>query len=469
MKRGRFLFLVFFLTCPSLLFSGIRTCEELAAVLSSKPYAIDSSHTRLEWPKSINSQSHELHQKVELELLPLYRRAQHGYFKTRDGVHLAFSQFKASEAALIDGKPKATLIISHGLGESRPQWLDQIKTFVEEGYDVFIYEHRGQAHSDRQVSNPHKVYVKQFEDYEEDLHEFIHKVVKPQSSPPLYGVSFSLGGLVATANAIKNPEDIEALVAIAPAFQIKTRQYPQSLVKGLTDLMVWFGKEKEYSFHQKDFSEEKLEMLRENTHSEDRWHVFLKLLKTYPLTVPGSLTHGWLSQMLRANQEIQKNYPYLHRPTLVIEASKDSLLDPRVTRKMAERHPWISHYADPDSYHSIIHESDSIRNPALTEVLRFLVHPERLDDPRSKHKWTNLVAQSENFLERDEPAFARYAAQEAKRRWEAHAGAGTSVPEPIQYQLDITQAAMKKASRGQQGLFDFLSFRRQEELKKLYP
>lgn len=468
MKRVSFLFILLVFTCPSLVFSGIRTCEELAAVVADKPYVIEPTHTQLEWPKSINSKSHELHRKVEMELLPLYRHAQHGYFKTRDGIHLAYSQFKASEKALIQGKPKATIIISHGLGESRPQWLDQIKTFIEEGYDVFIYEHRGQAHSDRQVSNPNKVYVKQFEDYEEDLHEFIHQIVKPRSSPPLYGVAFSLGGLVATANVIKNPDDIEALVAIAPAFQIKTKEYPQSLVKGLTDLMVWFGKEKDYSFHQKDFSPEKLEILRKNTHSEDRWQVFLKLLQTYPLTVPGSLTHGWLSQMLRANQEIQRDYPYLHRPTLVIEASKDMLLDPQVTRKMAQRHPWISHYADPDSYHSIIHESDSIRNPALTEVLRFLVHPERLDDPHSQNKWTHLLAQSENFLERGEIAFALYAANEARVRWSAHFQE-TPLPESIQLQLEKSKSALEKASRGQQGLFDFLQYRRQEELKKLYP
>lgn len=468
MRRIRFLFFLIYFISPSLLFPGIRTCEELAAVLAHQRYVLEPTHTEIEWPKSINSRSTELHKKVELELLPLYRRAKHGYFKTRDGVQLAYSQFKSSSRALIDGKPKATIIISHGLGESRPQWLDQINTFTQEGYDVFIYEHRGQAHSDRQVSNLNKVYVKNFEDYEEDLHEFINHIVKPQSSPPLYGVSFSLGGLVATGNAIKNPADIEALVAIAPAFQIKTREYPPSLVKGLTDLMVWLGKEKEYSFHQKDFSEEKLELLRTNTHSEDRWQVFLKLLNRYPLTVPGSLTHGWLSQMLRANQEIQKNYPYLHRPTLVIEASKDSLLDPKVTRKMAERHPWISHYADPDSYHSIIHESDSIRNPALTEVLRFLVHPERLDDPHSKNKWAQLLSQAENFLERGETAFAHYAAQEAHRRWNAQHST-KDLPESIQSQLEKSKTALELASPGQKGLFDFLQFRRQEELKKLYP
>lgn len=452
----------------SALFAGIRTCEELAALLSHQPYQLESSHTRIEWPQSINARAHELHQKVDSELLPLYRRAQHGYFKTREGLGLAYSFFKASEKALVQGKPRATLIIAHGLGESRPQWLDQIKTFVDEGYDVFIYEHQGQAHSDRKVSNPNKVYVEKFEDYENDLHEFIHQAVKPRASGPVYGVGFSLGGLVSTANAIKNPQDIEALVAIAPAFQIRTRQFPQSLVKALTDFMVYWGHEKEYSFFQKDFNPEKLEILRQNTHSEDRWQVFLRILRTYPLTVPGSLTHGWLSRMLGANQEIQKNYPYLRRPTLVIEASQDALLDSAVTRRMALRHPWISHYADRDSYHSIVHEADSIRNPALTEILRFLVHPERLDDPQYKDKWKNLIAQSENLLERGEVAFARYTAEEAERRWQSHFGA-EPIPESIRTVLEKSRNAFEEASRGQQGLFEFLYFRRQEELKKLYP
>jgi len=186
------------------------------------------------------------------------------------------------------------------------------------------------------------------------------------------------------------------------------------------------------------------------------------------MTVPGSLTHGWLSQMLNANQKIQKEIGNLKKPTLVIEAGQDGLIDPNVVEKLALKHPWITHYAEPKSFHSIIHEVDSIRNSAFTEVLRYLVHPERLDDPHSPHSWESLIAQSEHFFSRGEQAFSKYAAEEALRKWKV-TNASTPAPEKLTHTLEKANQALNRSPEGQQGLYQFLNFRRQEELKKLYP
>lgn len=459
---------LFFSVWSPFAFSGPRTCEEVLALISNRSYTAKLSDTLLEWPKSITHPDTLLARTIEKELLPLYYRSEHSYFITRDNVRLPYTFFKASPESLISGRPKATLVISHGLGESRPQWLDQIKTFIREGYDVYIYEHRGQAHADRPLPNPNKVHVKKFQDYELDLHEFINKVVKEKTEGPIYGVGFSLGGLVSTFNGIHHPEDLSALVTISPAYQIRTRQFPVKLVKALVDFAVWLGYENEYSFFQKDFSEAKLKLLQQHTHSADRWQALLKVLHLYPMTIPGSLTHGWLSQVLDANQRIQKDIVHLEKPTLVIEASQDSLIDSNIVRKLALKHPWITHYEEPKAFHSIIHEVDSIRNSAVTEVLRYLVHPERLDDPKSPHTWEALLAQSENFLERQELAFSKYAADEALRKWKVM-HPQSEVPDSLTRTLEKANQALGQSSKGQQGLYLFLDFRRKKELEKLYP
>ena len=461
-----FLFLLSFLSLPAL--PGVRSCEELYSFLSNQPYERKLSETPLEWPKSITQSSLQLARVVENELLPMYRRAEHGYFRTRDNLKIAYSYFKASPEALLGNSPRATLLVSHGLGESRPQWLDQIKTFTKEGYDVFIYEHRGQAHSDRSLPNHHKVHVKRFSDYESDMHAFVEQMVKPRSSGPVYGVGFSLGGLVSTFNHIHHPEDFSALVAISPAYQIKTREFPPSLVKFIVDSMVFLGRESEYSFYQKDFTEEKLDLLRRHTHDSDRWIAFLKVLERYPMTVPGGLTHGWLSNMLDANQRVQREIRDLKKPTLVIEAEQDGLVDSRVLRKLTQNHPWISSYSDPKAFHSIIHDSDSIRNPAMTEILRFLVHPERLDSRDLHASAQRLSDQSDNFLQRNEPAFARYAAEEAVRRWSVD-NPNHPLPAGISASLKRAKHLLSESSEGQKGLYEFLRYRRKQELEKIYP
>lgn len=459
-----FLFLLSFLSLPGL--AGVRSCEELYSLLSNQPHQRTLSETPLEWPKSITQSSLQLARVVEDELLPMYRRAEHGHFRTRDNVNLAYSYFKASPEASLGNSPRGTLLVSHGLGESRPQWLDQIKTFTREGYDVFMYEHRGQAHSDRSLPNHHKVHVKQFSDYESDMHEFVEKMVKPRSSGPIYGVGFSLGGLVSTFNHIHHPEDFSALVAISPAYQIRTREFPPAVVKFLVDSMVLLGRREDYSFYQKDFSEDKLELLRRHTHDSDRWIAFLKVLEKYPMTVPGGLTHGWLSNMLDANKRIQREIKDLRKPTLVIEAEQDGLVDSTVLRKITKNHPWISSYSDPHAFHSIIHDSDSIRNPAMTEILRFLVHPEPLDKPHNHVSAKRLADQALNFLERNEPAFARYAAEEAIRRWSVD-HLNQPLPAEVSDSLRKAKEALSQSSEGQKGLFEFLRYRRKEELKNI--
>ena len=446
-------------------FAGIRTCEELVARIQGRTYSPRITDTTLEWPKSINQHAETLHQRVENELLPLYRSADHGYFETSGGTKLAYSYFRANESAFIQSKPRGTLVISHGLGESRPQWLDQIQTFVREGYDVFIYEHRGQAHSDRPLANFYKTHISRFSDYEEDLHRFVNEVVKPKASGPVYGVGFSLGGLVSTFNHIKHPNDFEALIAISPAYQIQARGFPVPLVKGLVDLMVLLGKKEEYTFFQKDFDDHKLTLLRQHTHSADRWQVFLRLLERFPMTVPGAPTHGWISQMLDANSRIQHLLPSLRKPMLVLEASQDTLVDPKMIRKLVTDHPWISYYADAKSAHSMIHESDSIRNPAITEMLRFLVHPERLSDSKVSGIWTRLIAQSQNFSVRSEPAFARYAAEEALRSFRSQTPL-SPLPPVLKETLDSTQTLLESSSSGQKGLYDFLIYYSTLELEK---
>ncbi|NBV50664.1 alpha/beta hydrolase [bacterium] len=459
---------VFSLLWSSPALSGVRSCEELTALLANKYHLPVASDTPLEWPKSITQNSVELARKIEAEFLPLYRRAQHDYFITSDKTALAYSYFRAAPESLIQGTPRGTLVISHGLGESRPQWLDQIKTFIQEGYDVYIYEHRGQAHSDRPLPNHFKVHVNRFKDYENDMHEFVSEVVKPNARGTIYGVGFSLGGLVATFNTIHHPEDFSALVAIAPAYQIKTRDFPAPIVKGVVDLMVLLGKGEEYSFFQKDFSEEKLDLLRRHTHDADRWQTFLRVLEMYPMTAPGGLTHRWLSEVLGANLRVQREMVHLRKPTLVLEAGADGLIRSEITHKIASRHPWISHYYDPKSFHSMIHDSDSIRNPALTEVIRYLVHPERLDQAAGRSSWEFLQEQSLDFSRRDEIAFSRYAAEEAERRWRVE-HPFEILPQSLQTLLKNSQRHLEASSEGQKGLYVFLKAQREKELKKLYP
>jgi lysophospholipase len=458
---------VLLLVSSSFTYGGTRGCQGLFWLLNrEKPRALIQSQTKPEWPKSITQDSSQLAQIVENELIPLFRSAEHGYFKTRDGVNLAYSHFQPEPKSLINGKPKATLLVGHGLGESRLHWLDQIKTFTKEGYEVFIYEHRGQAHSDRPLANYHKVHIEKFSDYVDDMHEFIEQKLQKKGSTPTYGIGFSLGGLISTLNYIQHPEDFSALIAISPAYQIRTHHIPRWLAKLLVDTEIWLGNDKEYSYFQGDFNPKKLRGLRRHIHDPDRWELFLYILRNYPLATPGGLTHRWVSQILQADQLLQRQFTQIRKPTLVMEAQKDALVPKTALEKLTSHHPWISTYTDANSFHSMIHESDSIRNPALTEILRYLVHPERLDSPDTLAT-ERLILTAENFLKRNEIAFSKYAIEEAALRWKQDHPQDPA-PEKIDQLARKIDEQLALSSEGQKALYQFIYQQREIEKKKLY-
>ena len=72
-------------------------------------------------------------------------------------------------AHMIQAKPSNALIIVNGRIESYLKYQDLANDFYQQGYSVYMYDHRGQGLSGRQLSNKHKGHVDSFSDYVDDL------------------------------------------------------------------------------------------------------------------------------------------------------------------------------------------------------------------------------------------------------------------------------------------------------------
>ena len=61
------------------------------------------------------------------------------------------------------------IVISNGRTESMAGYPELIWDLHQQGYSVYILDHRGQGFSTRLLPDPQKSYVEKFEDYVDDL------------------------------------------------------------------------------------------------------------------------------------------------------------------------------------------------------------------------------------------------------------------------------------------------------------
>ena len=76
-----------------------------------------------------------------------------GVLTARDGVKLAY-------ALCIPAQPAATIVISSGRIEAYLKYQEVMFDLYNQGFAVFIMDHRGQGLSDRMTANPHQGFVR---------------------------------------------------------------------------------------------------------------------------------------------------------------------------------------------------------------------------------------------------------------------------------------------------------------------
>ena len=90
-----------------------------------------------------------------------------------DGIRLSYRNYLVKDAV-------GSIVIVHGFTEYCEKYTELVWYFMNAGYNVFTYDHRGHGFSDRQVEGYELAHVNRFEDYVSDLEHFVNNVVIPK-------------------------------------------------------------------------------------------------------------------------------------------------------------------------------------------------------------------------------------------------------------------------------------------------
>jgi lysophospholipase len=262
-----------------------------------------------------------------------------------------------------------SVVISSGRIESLIKYKEVVYDLYQNGYSVFIHDHRGQGLSGRMLDNPQIGYVQDFAEYVADLKQFIDDVVtkKTQFKPQL--LCHSMGSTIGALTVLRYPEMFQKVAFSAPMFGIRP-PLPNWFAKLLLSLHGAVNTKNAYFFGQENYDNQSF-ATNELTHSEIRYQIFRQEYQIAPQVQLGGVSGHWLKVAAQAMDEIEQNVHDFPIPALVIQAGADQIVDnkrqSRVVAKMAHSKLIVID----GSKHELLEEQDKFRVPCLTSVLDF--------------------------------------------------------------------------------------------------
>jgi alpha-beta hydrolase superfamily lysophospholipase len=129
-------------------------------------------------------------------------------FTTPDGLRLRTRHTTPS------AQPRADLVLVHGLGDHVDgiPYTTAADAFAAQGFAVHRIELRGHGRSDGAPA-----FVEAFADFRRDVQAFVAHVRTTRAARRIFLVGVSLGGLIATDVALHHADDLDGIVAVAPA------------------------------------------------------------------------------------------------------------------------------------------------------------------------------------------------------------------------------------------------------------
>jgi len=291
-------------------------------------------------------------------------KIQDGYFENREGLKLHYQM-------LVRPDEKASIVICHGYCEFTTKYAEAAYYFYQMGYSVFMIEHRGHGLSERQVEGYCKVHIKHFKDYVDDFHEFIEKIVVPNSvTEKLYLFAHSMGGGIGAIYLEEHPMVFAKAVLSSPMIELSTGGTSKVVVKLLAwaSYLPFMAQRYLPGHHDYDHT---FKYPRCSTLSKARYTYVYKERERENHYRTSGCTFSWSREALNISKKIIKNACLVQIPVIIMQASLDTLVMPQAQNKFASlaKNCLIKRFEG--SKHEIFNATDDIILEYYQDVFSF--------------------------------------------------------------------------------------------------
>ena len=278
----------------------------------------------------ITEQDYEnvMHKEVEPYV---FSRKKSGFDVRIEGQPIYYEHFKADN-------PKAVIVISHGFTESVQKFTESIFYMLQEGYEVWGFDHRGHGHSFRQNDNPFVVHVDHFKDYVLDLEHLVRQKVKPAAGKlPVYLYCHSMGGCVGAWIIETCPNLFDKAVLSSPMLGLSFGKIPVPLVYAGAELKCIGGKRTQSLSPVNEFEQEDFENSCDSSVSRYRYYYKKRLNDTKLQTRSPSI--GWGMESAKACARVTSPFwtSKIKIPVLLCQAGNETVVKNSSQNKFVSR------------------------------------------------------------------------------------------------------------------------------------
>lgn len=273
-----------------------------------------------------------------------------------DGVALRAGLFPAP------GEEKGGVILLPGRAEFIEKYYEVIGELHARGFSVAAMDWRGQGFSSRQLADPAKGHIDDFQTYENDLRFFLdHFALKRLKGPHLI-LAHSMGGGIVLRMLARGRADIAAAVLSAPMTRVIADDFKRMAARLLARLAVAAGLGEMQAPARSEIRPAPFEANR-LTSDRARYERFRALQKAASQACVGAPTFHWLLGALRLSDFLNdpRRLRAIKTPVLIVSPRDDRIVDVRSHDAVAASLPNGRIVRAPGARHEILFETDDKR------------------------------------------------------------------------------------------------------------
>ncbi len=198
------------------------------------------------------------------------------------------------------GRPRAAVVMCHGVNSHGGQYLWPGTQFAAAGLAAFALDLRG-----RGKSGGERYFVDDIADYVADVATVIALAKSRHPGLPVFLLGHSAGGVVSSSYALDHQAEIAGLICESFAFKVPAPDAALAVIKGLSLL---FPRVPVLKLKNEDFS---------------RDPIAVRILNSDPLTLNEAQPAKTVAALVRANDRLRREFPRITLPVLILHGTAD--------------------------------------------------------------------------------------------------------------------------------------------------
>ena len=202
-------------------------------------------------------------------------------------------------------KPRAVVVICHGVNSHGGQYLWSGEQLSAAGYSVYALDMRGRGKSEGE-----RFYVENVSEYVGDVSAVIKLAKSREAVLPVFLLGHSAGGVVSCSYTLDNQKELAGLICESFAFRVPAPGFVLSIIKGLSGI---FPRLPVLKLKNKDFT---------------RDPQALAALENDPL-IKGEIQPAiTVAALVRADERLEREFPRITIPVFIMHGTVDKATVP---------------------------------------------------------------------------------------------------------------------------------------------